>query len=77
MLPKKLLGHSLLVHGRGSSLAEISLLGLGFSDTLGEDGGVLVLEEEMSAWSQSEYEKGKLTAASLVRSELRRLSAIR
>jgi len=30
------------VHGRGSSLSEISLLGLGFVDTLGEDGGVLV-----------------------------------
>jgi len=30
------------VHRRGSSLSEISLLGLALSDTLGEDGGVLV-----------------------------------
>jgi hypothetical protein len=33
----------LLAHGGGSSLAGICFLGLGFVDTLGKDGGVLVL----------------------------------
>jgi len=33
---------NLLAHGAGSPLAEISLLCLGFGNTLGEDGGVLV-----------------------------------
>lgn len=34
---------SLLADGRSSALASICLLGLGLVDTLGEDGGVLVL----------------------------------
>jgi hypothetical protein len=34
----------LLAHGRCSSLAEISTGGLGFGDTLGEDGGIFVLK---------------------------------
>jgi hypothetical protein len=34
---------NLLVHGRCSSLAKISLLGLGIGDTLGEGSGVFVL----------------------------------
>jgi hypothetical protein len=34
----------LLAHGGCSSLAEISTGGLGFGDTLGEDGGIFVLK---------------------------------
>jgi hypothetical protein len=34
----------LLAHGRRSSLAEISTGGLGFGDTLCEDGGVFALK---------------------------------
>jgi hypothetical protein len=34
---------NLLAHGGCSSLAKISLLGLGFMDTLGESGSILVL----------------------------------
>jgi hypothetical protein len=35
----------LLAHGGSTTLAGIGLLGLGLGDTLGEDGGVLVLRD--------------------------------
>lgn len=69
---------SLLAHRRGSALAEISSGGLGFGDTLGENLSVLVLGECQCLYSwKGGIGVGKRTAASLVRSALRRLSAIR
>ena len=35
---------ALLAHGGSTTLTELSLLGLGLGDTLGEDSSVLVLE---------------------------------
>ena len=41
---KQMCEDALFVHGGSTTLAELRLLGLGLSDTLGEDGSVLVLE---------------------------------
>jgi hypothetical protein len=45
---------SLLAHRRCSSLAEIGTGGLGFGDTLGEDGGVFVLLLVRLRWMERE-----------------------
>jgi hypothetical protein len=69
-------GNKSLAHGGGTALAEVGLLGLGFGDTLGKDGGVLVLVA-LLALNRVSSGVGEHTAASLVLSALRRLRAMR
>lgn len=68
------------MHGGSATLADISLVGLGLGDTLGEDLGVLVLaEEELLVIKRSglDISERKLTASSLTFSFWRRLRAAR
>jgi hypothetical protein len=65
------------VHAGCTTLSEIGSGRLGLSDTLGEDGSILVLDRVLVVARKPEDQEEKRTAASLVRSELRRLSAMR